>query len=453
MSTFPDDLRSGSCTALLVGMGVTNRAVAGALIRRGHSVVAVDDRPDDVLRSAASDLGVALVESPDRDDLSTLVAGADFVVPAPGLPESHLLFGLADAADCPVVSELDLAAVWDSRPIAAITGTNGKTTVVELCVDALRRSGIEAIAAGNTDVPLVAAIDDPRWDAFVVEASSFRLARVQLFAPLVATWLNFAPDHLDVHRDLASYEAAKARVFGCLQPDGVAVANALDPVVMSHIPRDRTVVTFGGPAADWRLEGEKLIGPDGPFATTDRLWRALPHDIEDVLAAAATIAPLGGTTAAMAAAAEAFTGLPHRVSPVGEIEGSVYFDDSKSTTPHATVAALRGFPSVVLIAGGRNKGIDLGELSEGADRVHAVVAIGDAADEIAAVFDATHPVVRADSMVDAVAAARVLAIGGRPVLLSPACASFDWYRSYGERGEDFVRVVTELSEAVAEGRP
>jgi len=433
------DLVGGPRRALLVGMGVTNRAVAGALLRRGHSVTAVDDRADDVLRDAATDLGLELVESPTAAELRNLAAAVDFVVPAPGLPESHGAFSLG----IPILSELDLAAAWDQRPIAAITGTNGKTTVVELCVAALERSGISAMAAGNTDVPLVAAIDQPEIDVFVVEASSFRLAQVRDFRPSVGTWLNFAPDHLDIHHDLAGYEQAKARIFGSIAEGGVAVANALDPVVMSHVPIDRQVMTFGGPAADWRVEGEKLIGPDGPFTTTDRMWRTLPHDIENLLAVAATVVPLGATVEAVAAAAETFIGLAHRVTPVGEIDGSRFFDDSKSTTPHSTVAALRGFDRVVLIAGGRNKGVDLAELAEGASNIHAVVAIGEAAPEVAAVFRASHTVVTAESMDEAVAAARVLAVGGCPVLLSPACASFDWYRNYGDRGDDFIRAVRE----------
>ncbi|MFT5201083.1 MAG: UDP-N-acetylmuramoylalanine--D-glutamate ligase [Candidatus Aldehydirespiratoraceae bacterium] len=437
MSSFARSLLAGPQRALLVGMGVTNRAVAGALLRRGHEVVAVDDRPDDQLREALRDLQVTLVESPTAETLATLAGECHFVVPAPGLPESHPAFGLA----LPAVSELDLAAAWDNRPIAAITGTNGKTTVVELCIAALACAGIRAVAAGNTDIPLVAAIDQPDVEVFVVEASSFRLASVRDFAPTVGTWLNFAADHLDVHHDLASYEQAKARVFSTLAPGGTAVANATDLVVMRHVPSDRDVVTFGGSDSDYRVDGDKLLGPDGPFMTTDRMWRSLPHDIEDLLAAAATVAALGASLSAVAAAAAAFVGLPHRVSPIGEIDGSTYFNDSKSTTPHATVAALRGFASVVLIAGGRNKGVDLSELLRGGDHVRAVVAIGDAADEVAAAFRESHTVVRAESMDEAVAAARTLSVGGHPVLLSPACASFDWYRNYGERGNDFVRAV------------
>ncbi len=438
-------LEAGACTVLLAGMGVTNRAVAGALLRRGHTVIAVDDREDAELSEAAAALDIELHIGPDEELLRSLVARSEMVCPAPGLPESHAVFRLSRDAGRLLVGEFDLAAAWDDRPVAAITGTNGKTTVVELAVSALQRSGVNAVAAGNTDVPLVSAIDDPAVDVFVVEASSFRLARASEFRVAVATWLNFAPDHLDVHADLESYESAKAAIFDMIGVDGVIVANADDPVVMRHVPETSEVTTFGGDGSDWRLEGEELHGPDGAFTTVDRLWRSLPHDIEDALAVAATTVPVGATTAAIAEACERFAGLAHRVSAVGQIDGVTYFDDSKATTPHATVAALRGFERVVLIAGGRNKGIDLSAMRDAGDHVRAVVAIGDAADEITAVFTATHEVVVAADMTNAVMAARRLADGRVPVLLSPGCASFDWYRNYGDRGDDFARIVRETA--------
>lgn len=430
--------------ALLVGMGVANRATAGALVRRNHEVVAVDDRPDDALREAAGDLGVQLEEAPGRERLAALVTGSDLVVPSPGLPESHPVFEVARAHDRPVVGELDLAAVWDERPVVAVTGTNGKTTVVELSADALTRSGMTAVAAGNTDLPMVAAIDDPSADVFVVEASSFRLAPTTRFAPRVGTWLNFSPDHLDVHSDLASYERAKARIWAGLPEDGLAVANAGDPIVMAHVRADRRVETFGRADADWRVADEKLMGPHGPVMAVEQLWRDLPHDIEDALAAAATAGPVGATPEAIAAACHEFSGLAHRVSVVGEIAGSIFYDDSKATTPHATLAALRGFGRVVLIAGGRNKGVALDPLGAGVDHIAAVVAIGEATDELIELFGSTRPVVPAGDMDQAVAAASRLAVGGIPVLLSPGCASFDWYGGYGERGDDFVRAVRDL---------
>jgi len=434
---------AGPCTFLLVGMGITNRAVAGALLHRGHVVLAVDDKVNEELREAATALNFELHAAPHESVLESLVEQADLVCPAPGLPEHHAVFSLARDKDRPLVGEFDLAAAWDARPIAAITGTNGKTTVVELAIAALQGSGINAVAAGNTDVPLVRAIDDLTIDVFVVEASSFRLARASEFRVAVATWLNFAPDHLDVHADLESYERAKAGIFAMAGLDGVIVANAEDPVVMGHVPESANVVTFGGASADWHLDGGDLVGPDGGFTSTDRLWRSLPHDIEDALAVAATTIPLGATPSAVAEACESFAGLAHRVWPVGEIDGVTYFDDSKATTPHATVAALRGFDKAVLIAGGRNKGIDLASMLDARQHVHAVVAIGDSAEEITSVFSPTHEVVVAYDMQEAVAAARRLAEGRVAVLLSPGCASFDWYRNYGDRGDDFARIVRE----------
>src|SRR5919106_1389491 len=198
---------------LVVGLGVTGGAVARALIAHGHDVVAADDSPGQAALAVADELGLNLSVAPDSDELAALVAAADAVVPAPGLPAGHPVFARARAARVPVLSEFDLAVRWDDRPLLAVTGTDGKTTVTTLVRDMLAASGLAAVAVGNTPVPLVAAIDDPSTDVFVVEASSFRLEHSQRFAPAVATGLNFAPDHLDSPHELASYEAAKARTW------------------------------------------------------------------------------------------------------------------------------------------------------------------------------------------------------------------------------------------------
>ena len=332
-----DEVLASPTSALLVGMGVANRAVAGALARRGHAVVAVDDNPSD---EAACRCGCTRHRARFERRTRRSCRRCSIRRPDPGLPEQHEAFAIADAAGVAVVSEFDLAAVWDDRPIVAVTGTNGKTTTVELAVAALAADGRVAVAAGNTDIPLVTAIDDPNTDVFVVEASSFRLARASRFRPTVATWLNFAPDHLDVHRSLESYEAAKAHLFS-LAGGGTVIANAADPVVMRNVPVDAATVTFGS-GGDWYLDGDVLAGPDGPFAVTGELWRALPHDIENTLAVAASLAPLGVSPEAVARAASTFAPLAHRVTPVGELDGQTYYDDSKATTPHATLSALRG---------------------------------------------------------------------------------------------------------------
>lgn len=433
-------------TALIVGFGVTGQALARALRARGGDVVVVDDHPSPPVRAAAESLGTELVEAPGPDTLASLVARAEQVLPSPGLPERHPVFAAADEAGVPVRSELDLAAEWDDRPFLAVTGTDGKTTVVALVTAMLEASGVRAVEAGNNEVPLVTAIDDAAIDVFVVEASSFRLARTERFRPHVATWLNFAADHQDVHAGAAEYEAAKARIYANLEPHDLAVANADDPVVLGYARAAPRLETFGlGPSADWHLDGDRLVSPGGEtFAERGDLWRTFPHDLANFLAAAATASGGGATFTGIGEAAVAFRGLPHRVELVAEADGVGWYDDSKATAPHATLAAVAAFPSVVLIAGGRNKGLDLSVMADAADRLRGVVAIGEAAAEVETAFGGSTRVVPAASMDDAVAAARGMARPGDTVLLSPGCASFDWYRSYAERGDDFARAVLDI---------
>ncbi|MGH9186724.1 MAG: UDP-N-acetylmuramoyl-L-alanine--D-glutamate ligase [Acidimicrobiales bacterium] len=428
--------------ALLIGLAVTNQAVARGLLRRGHDVVACDDAPAASVRSAARDMGIELLEAPAVEDLRRLVRGADAVFPSPGVPARHRVFALARELGVPVRSEFDLAAEWDARPVVAITGTDGKTTVTTLVAAMLEASGRRAAAVGNTETPLVAAIDDPATDVFVVEASSFRLEHSGRFAPRVGTWLNFAPDHLEAHASLADYERAKARIWRDQGAGDLAVANADDPVVMKWVPAaGPDVVTFGLTAGDYRSKGATLFALGEPVVEAGELWRALPHDIANALAATATALGGGASMAGCRDALRSFRGLPHRVTLVGEHGEVRWYDDSKATTPHATLAAVRGFPSVVLIAGGRNKGLALSALAAEVARIRAVVAIGEAAADIERAFTGVRPVTEAGSMADAVARAAEFAEPGDAVLLSPACASFDWYSSYAERGDDFARLV------------
>lgn len=434
---------------LVVGFGVTGEAMARAVLAHGGEVIAADDHPSEDRRRRAHLAGVELLEAPDRERWRALVEGRTAVLPSPGLPDHHPAFAAAREASVPVLSEFDLARFWDDRPVVAITGTNGKTTVVTLVTAMFEASGRHAEAVGNTEVPLVAAIAEDRTDVFVVEASSFRLGHSRRFAPAVATWLNFAADHLDVHATLGDYERAKARIWADLGPeDGVAVANADDPVVMANRNPAARTVTFGlgGPGrADYTVDGDLLVGPGGvTIIETAALTRTLPHDLANALAASATALEGGATLEGVRTALGRFTGLAHRVELVAEAGGISWYDDSKATAPHATLAAVGGFESVVLIAGGRNKGLDLATLAAAAPRVRSVVAIGDAADEVADAFAGVRPVEVARSMADAIALAARAARAGDAVLLSPGCASFDWYGSYAERGDDFARLVREL---------
>jgi UDP-N-acetylmuramoylalanine--D-glutamate ligase len=436
--------------ALVIGLGRSGQAVARHLLARGMSVAAVDDSPGDEARAAAGALGVLLVEGPNLETLANLVVRADLVVPSPGVPASHPVYGLARAAGVPVRGEVELASRWSICPMVAVTGTNGKTTVTSLVAEMLEASGIASIAAGNIGLPLSDAVADENLKVVVAEVSSFQLAFTESFRPVVAVWLNLAPDHLDWHGDTAAYVAAKARIWAKQSPADVAVVNADDPVVMAQAASAPSrIVTFGlGPQpADFTVVNGWLRGPQGPIIEVAALSRALPHDVANALAAAAAALAAGATVEGVRTALTAFAPLPHRLALVAYADGVRWYDDSKATNPHAAVAAVRGFETVVLIAGGRNKGLDMGELAEVADRVRAVVAIGEAAPEVAAAFAGRVPVEVAASMVEAVAAAAGLARPGDVVLLSPGCASFDWYRSYAERGDDFAAAVHALLEA------
>lgn len=439
---------------LVVGMGVTGCAVARALAKRGHEAVMADDRPDAAARAVAeTGLDVAEVhDSADAALLRSLVTAAAAVVPAPGVPPHHPCYSLADAAGVPVVSELDLAAQWDCRPVAAVTGTNGKTTVTTLTERMLNRSGISAVGAGNTDVALVDAIDQD-VETFVVEASSFRLHRARFFTPAVAVWLNVAPDHLDWHPDLDDYAASKARIWANQGPGDVAVVPCGDPAIepwtAGLTARKVTFVTTGAldAPADIRFETGVLTAYGNPVVDAAELPRRRPHDLSNAAAAAAVALEMGASAEAVAAELRTFSGLPHRVAFAGRVGEVSFHDDSKATAPHATVAALTGFSGAVLIAGGRNKGLDLDDLAQVSPHLRGVVAIGESAGDVMKCFsqqDQRLELCRADSMPEAVEIAYRMAQPSGDVVLSPGCASFDWYSSYRDRGQHFIATVSNL---------
>jgi UDP-N-acetylmuramoylalanine--D-glutamate ligase len=438
--------------ALVVGLGVTGRAVIRALTARGVAVVAVDDHPTAATAAAARSLAVDLLEAPSAEELDEALAGVDVVLPSPGVPDRHPVFASARARGVPVRSEFDLARRWDTRPIVAITGTDGKTTVTTMVTAMLEASGRQAVACGNTEVPLIEAIDDPETEVFVVEASSFRLGHTHHFRPRVAAWLNFAPDHLDVHASVEAYEAAKARLWADLDDDCVAVVNVDDPTVARHRPATVPSVGFGigrsgETVPEARVVDGLLIAPGSlELVALSELPRRLPHDVANALAASATALAAGAEPEAVRQVLRTFQGLAHRVQAVAEVDGVDWYDDSKATTPHATLAAVAGFESVVLVAGGRNKGLDLGVLASTVPPVRAVVAMGEAADDVVAAFAGSEvPVLAVRTDIDAVvAAARSLARRGDAVVLSPACTSFDWFGSYAERGDAFSAAVRRL---------
>ena len=434
---------------VVLGLGVASKAVTRALRRRNIAVTAVEDRPTADTRTFADEVDCVLLEAPSVDELRAALTEAAAFIPSPGVPESHPAFEIGRDIGIRTLSEFDLASWWDDRPVAAITGTDGKTSVTLLTVAMLNASGVMTAAVGNTDVPFIEAIDDPGYDAFVVEASSFRLGHAEHFAPQAAAWLNFSPDHLDVHSTLDGYEQAKAKIWRSLPADGIAVAPTDDPVVRTHIPTDRRAVLVGLTDSDgataFVADGRMLI--DGiDIGAVSELPRAFDHDITNTMVAAALALELGATVAGIVAAVTTYELPPHRIQHVATANGISFYNDSKATVPHAVLTAVRSFESVVLIAGGRNKDLDLRELRTVSDRTRAVVAMGDAADEIAAAFDGAAPVEIASDMDDALARSVALAQAGDTILLSPGCTSFDKYANYGARGDDFIRAVHDFLE-------
>jgi UDP-N-acetylmuramoylalanine--D-glutamate ligase len=433
--------------ALVYGLAVAGESTVRALLRHGYDVVVADDHVDEGRRDLAGELDVELLDRPDEHVLGSLIRTCDLVSPAPGVPESHAVVAAATTAGVELVSEIELAYRWEQereggpRPMLAITGTDGKTTTTLLAVEMLRAAGLRTVDAGNTSTPLVDAIAMD-LDAFVVECTSFRLAWTPTFRADGAAWLNLAPDHLNWHRTMDTYEAAKARIWVNQRPQDVAVGFIDDPVVMRrlHDAPGRTV-TFGARRADYCVVDADLTGPGGAIAAISAMKRSLPHDVTNALAASALVLETGlADRDAIASALASFTGPPHRLEHIGTWNDVAWYNDSKATTPHAAAAAVRSFDRLVLIAGGYDKGVDLTSMAADVTGLDAVVAMGDTAPGIAAAFAAVPVVVVAD-LVQAVEHAARIAAPGSTVLLSPGCASFDQYDGFEARGDHFRSLV------------
>ena len=439
-------------TTLVYGLAVAGRSTAKFLAAHGQSVVLADDRPSADNSAFAASLGAELLEGPDAAMACARRMGEfECLAPSPGVPETHPVIVSAQRADVEVVSEIEIAYRHEHRkpnprPIVAITGTDGKTTTTLMAAAMLSASGRKAAAVGNTETPWVEALDESH-DCFAVECSSFRLHYTRDFRAEAAAWLNLAPDHLDWHRDLESYRSAKARIWAAARAGDVAVAPVRDESIQRNARSTAArVVTFGLESGDYRVENGALVGPQGRIIDVGQLSRALPHDMTNALTASALVLESGlGTIEGVANALARYHHAPHRIQFVAEIDGVSYYNDSKATSPHAAQAALTSFDRIVLIAGGKNKGLDLSSMASQPRRMRAVVAIGHSASLIEAAFRGVCRVERADSMEAAVKTARQLADAGDVVLLSPGCTSYDWYSNYGERGDDFASCVRAMT--------
>ena len=445
-------MTQGSASTFVFGLAVAGRAVATSLRARGIDVVVGDDKLSDEHRSFAKSIGARVVDITSDGELQRVMSSVDVLSPAPGVPENHGVIRSARENGVSIQSEIEIAYRAEllrsdgPRPMVAITGTDGKTTTTLMANAMLRAAGLRSEAVGNTEVPLIESLATDA-QAFAIECSSFRLEHTELFRAQASAWLNIAPDHLDWHSSYQKYFDAKAKMWASCTSTDVAVA-PVDDVNILAVARASAarVVTFGAADGDYRLVGNELCGPRGSIMDISRMKRSLPHDVTNALAAAAVCMESGLATAQhVANALEQFENAPHRIQFVAEIHGVRWFNDSKATSPHAASVALRAFDSIVLIAGGKNKDLDLSQMACEPDRMRAVVAIGMAADEIAQAFSGVCTVVKAENMIAAVSQAHELSRSGDVVVLSPGCTSYDWYSNYGERGDDFMTCVRELS--------
>jgi UDP-N-acetylmuramoylalanine--D-glutamate ligase len=438
-------------STLVFGLAIAGQAVARELVRRGESVVLADDAVSDLHQAFSKQIGMPLVALTSSSEIQQVLNSVARVAPAPGIPEGHPVIVAARELGVEICSELEIAYRYERdspsgpRPMVGITGTDGKTTTTMMTAAILESAGLRTMAVGNTDVPLISALNtDAR--AFAVECSSFRLAHTQQFRMCASAWLNFAPDHLDWHPNLSDYFEAKAKMWAhCVEGD-VAVAPVDDlRIIEAAQASNARVVTFGIAGGDYHSFDGWLCGPMGRIMPISEMGRSLPHDVSNALAATAVCLEAGlANVADVASALQIFKNAPHRIQFVGEKGGVRWFNDSKATSPHAVSVALNSFENIVLIAGGKNKGLDLSALAEQPSRMRAVVAIGDASDEVAHAFTGVCEIKRATSMQEAVNMADSIAQDGDVVLLSPGCTSYDWYANYGQRGEDFMKCVGKL---------
>ena len=438
---------------LVYGLGLSGLAAARLLRRRGAEVTGFDDRPlaAGALGELADDPGFRLLPP---GVPPALPAGIEAVIVSFGVPAGWPLLAAARERGVPVVAEVELAWQHLDGRVVAITGSNGKSTTTALAGALLAAAGVPVEVCGNIGRPLSACVEGSAGRTFVVELSSFQLEGITSLAPVAAALLNLSADHLDRHGDLAGYLAAKQRVFAFQEAGAIAVVNADEPgLAPPDLAARLRRFSLTGPVADgcWR-DGERVV-ERGPGAAPEELFRladlplAGPHQLENAMAAALLALAAGAPRAGIPAALAAFRGLPHRLQQVGERDGVTFWDDSKGTNVGATVRALEGFApaSVHLILGGRSKGTDLSALATAVGRAaRAAYLIGEATGELARALAGVCPLLACGTLDVAVARAAAAARPGEAVVLSPACASFDQFRDFVHRGEEFQRLVGEL---------
>ena len=451
----PDAFRVAGQRVTVAGAARSGVAAARLLAGRGARVRLSETRPEVAERAELEALGVEIEAGGHR--LESFV-DADLVVLSPGVPADHPLVAAARARGVPVIGELELASRWLRGRMVAITGTKGKSTTTALTGQILAAAGFRVSVGGNIGVPLSGQVEASTSDMLhVVEASSFQLEQIDTFHPWIAVLLNLSADHLDRHASVDDYRAAKARIFENQVPDDWAVVNADDPGVLAAARSSRavhrrfarhTALDAGTTVAgDWIVN--RHAGGDDPLVPLSAVHLLGSHLVDDVLAAATVGAIAGASAAAMTTTVDRFRGLEHAMELVAERDGVRFVNDSKATNVDAACRSIESFASgVVPIIGGRFKGGDMRLLRDAVrGRARAVVAIGEAKPIVREALGDVLPVHDADSLDEAVALAARLASPGGVVLLAPACASFDMFSDYAERGLRFKDVVARLPRA------
>jgi UDP-N-acetylmuramoylalanine--D-glutamate ligase len=433
---------------VVVGLGVSGVAAARLCLRRGARVVANDGKPRDALSAEAralERLGATLVAG---SHASAGIEEADLVVVSPGVPPLPQI-AAAEAKGAALWGEVELAtrSMTHRAPIVAIGGTNGKSTTTALAGRFLAAHGMRTFVGGNLGEPLADHADEP-FDVVVLEVSSFQMERIDRFRPVVSALLNVTDDHLDRYPSLVEYADAKGNAFVRQKESDWAVVPAGDPTCVHQAKRGRAAIVTFGPGGMVDVEDDAVIDR----RTGDRYPRAATalrggHNALNVAAAIACVAPFGVAAETIRRVLAEFPGLPHRTALVAEVRQIYFYDDSKGTNVGAAVSALEGLREAraVLIAGGRDKGGSYAPLAEAlARKGRAAVLIGEAAEAIARAIGNRVPVHQASSMDQAVRLATSLAQAGDAVLLSPACSSFDMFRDYNHRGDEYARAVREI---------
>jgi len=436
--------------AVVYGLGASGLAASRLLLSQGVEILGVDSRTEENLE--LGDMTVAAgVELILGAEPAELPPGIDGVVVSPGVPADRPLLDAARRRDVPVVAEVELGFLFAEGPVIGITGSNGKSTTTALTGELLKAAGFDVEVCGNIGVPLSARVEGPAGRIFVTELSSFQLETIDTFRPQAAALLNLAADHLDRHRNVEVYFGAKRALFKNQEAEDIAVLNAdQDDVVAVEVTARRRLFSRQQSVEDGcYLDGDRVVEIDPargsrPLFHRDEIPLAGLHNLENAMAAALLSRAMGADPESFPAALAHFRGLPHRLQKVAERQGISWYDDSKATNFAATQKSLEGFAdgSVHLILGGRNKGGDPMDIAEIVSRkARCLYLVGEAAGEI---WSALGNMVRCEmsgTIAAAIDAAGGSAAGGEIVLLSPGCASFDQYDSFGERGDHFQHLV------------